>query len=182
MTETCGCHIVQGFLWDSHVTIYKTYIGETHYKSWLDFSQHASIPRHHLLCVMSPSTIRHVIIHSNHIFMSSIDFLWLIACISHHKIPADNFRMIHSQQNNMLSYIMSSQTNIFGVTTFTFHLKILFKKFSQQRAGYHLVQRIFVAGEVERNWTSMHVSTGRRIIESSVSRRAQGKTAETKGK
>jgi hypothetical protein len=41
----------------------KTYIGETHYKSWLDFSQHASIPRHHPLCVMSPSTIRHVIIH-----------------------------------------------------------------------------------------------------------------------
>jgi hypothetical protein len=38
---------------------------------------------------------------------------------------------------------MSLQTNIacniFGVTTFTFHLKILFKKFSQQRAGYHLV-------------------------------------------
>jgi hypothetical protein len=29
--------------------------------------------------------------------------------------------------------------NIFGVTTFTFHLKILFKKTSQQRAGYHLV-------------------------------------------
>jgi hypothetical protein len=30
--------------------------------------------------------------------------------------------------------------NIFGVTTFTFHFKILFKKFSQQRAGYHLVR------------------------------------------
>jgi hypothetical protein len=45
-----------------HVSI-KTYIGETHYKSWLDFSQHASIPRHHPLCAMSPSTIRHVIIH-----------------------------------------------------------------------------------------------------------------------
>jgi hypothetical protein len=29
--------------------------------------------------------------------------------------------------------------NIFDVTTFTFHLKILFKKFSKQRAGYHLV-------------------------------------------
>jgi hypothetical protein len=43
--------------------IYKTYIGETHYKPWLDFSQHASIPRHHPLYVMSPSTIRHVIIH-----------------------------------------------------------------------------------------------------------------------
>jgi hypothetical protein len=70
--------------------------------------------------------------------MSSIDFLWLIACISHHKIPAGDFRMIHSQQNNMLSYIMSLQTNIFGVTTFTFHLKFLFKKFSRQRAGYHL--------------------------------------------
>jgi hypothetical protein len=40
----------------------------------------------------------------------------------------------------MLSYIMSLQTNIFGVTTFTFHLKILFKKFSQQRVGYHLVK------------------------------------------
>jgi hypothetical protein len=48
--------------------------------------------------------------------------------------------MIRSQQNNMLSYIMSLQTNIFGVTTFTFHLKILFKKFSQQRAGYHIVK------------------------------------------
>jgi hypothetical protein len=48
----------------------------------------------------------------DHISMSSIDFLWLIACISHHKIPADDFRMIHSQQNNMLSYIMSLQTNI----------------------------------------------------------------------
>jgi hypothetical protein len=45
------------------VLIYKTYIGETHYKLWLDFSQHASIPRHHPLCAMSPSTIRHVIIH-----------------------------------------------------------------------------------------------------------------------
>jgi hypothetical protein len=90
--------------------------------------------------------MRHVTIHytpchhpPNHIFMSSIDFLWLIACISHHKIPAGDFRMIHSKQNNMLSYIMSLQTNIFGVTTFTFHLKILFKKFSRQRAGYHLV-------------------------------------------
>jgi hypothetical protein len=31
--------------------------------------------------------------------------------------------------------------NIFGVTTFTFHFKILFKKFSQQRAGYHLVYK-----------------------------------------
>jgi hypothetical protein len=31
---------------------------------------------------------------------------------------------------------------IFGVTTFTFHLKILFKKFSQQRAGYHLVSLV----------------------------------------
>jgi hypothetical protein len=36
----------------------------------------------------------------------------LIACISHRKIPADDFRMIHSQRNNMLSYIMSLQTNI----------------------------------------------------------------------
>jgi hypothetical protein len=44
--------------------------------------------------------------------MSSIDFLWLIACISHHKILADDFRMIHCQQNNMLLYIMSLQTNI----------------------------------------------------------------------
>jgi hypothetical protein len=49
--------LVQGRL------IYKTYIGETHYKSWLDFSQHASISCHHPLCAMSPSTIRHVIIH-----------------------------------------------------------------------------------------------------------------------
>jgi hypothetical protein len=46
-----------------HFGIYKTYIGETHYKPWLYFSQHASIPRHHPLCAMSPSTIRHVITH-----------------------------------------------------------------------------------------------------------------------
>jgi hypothetical protein len=44
------------------IVIYKTYIGETHYKSWLDFSQHASTPRHHPLCAMSPSTISHVTI------------------------------------------------------------------------------------------------------------------------
>jgi hypothetical protein len=38
--------------------IYKTY--ETHYKPWLDFSQYASIPRHHPLCAMSPSTKSHI--------------------------------------------------------------------------------------------------------------------------
>jgi hypothetical protein len=57
--------------------------------------------------------------------------------------PQNRFSVAYSMyitpQNNMLSYIMSLQMNIFGVTTFTFHLKILFKKFSRQRAGYHLV-------------------------------------------
>jgi hypothetical protein len=48
---------------DSLIGIYNNYIGETHYKSWIDFSQHASIPRHHPLYNMSPSTIRHVTIH-----------------------------------------------------------------------------------------------------------------------
>jgi hypothetical protein len=90
--------------------IYKTYIGETHYKSWLDFSQHASIPRHHPLCAMSPSTIRHVIIHQ--ITYLCLQSIFCGSCISHHKILADDFRMIHSQQNKMLSYIMSLQTNI----------------------------------------------------------------------
>jgi hypothetical protein len=33
--------------------------------------------------------------------------------------------------------------NHFGVSTFTFHLKILFKQFSQQHAGYHLVKQIY---------------------------------------
>jgi hypothetical protein len=67
----------------------------------------------------SSSTMRHVTIYytpcrhpPNHIFMSWIDFLWLVACISHRKILADDSRMIHYQQNNMLSYIMSLQTNI----------------------------------------------------------------------
>jgi hypothetical protein len=101
--------------------IYKTYIGETRYKSWLDFSQHASIPRHHPLCAMSPSTIRHVIIHQ-------ITYLFF-----------NRFSVAYSMYITPRVYKRILPFNIFGVTTFTFHLKILFKKFSQQRAGYHLV-------------------------------------------
>jgi hypothetical protein len=40
--------------------IYKTYIGEAHYKPWLDFSQHAIITCHHPLCAMSSSTKSHI--------------------------------------------------------------------------------------------------------------------------
>jgi hypothetical protein len=44
--------------------IYKTYIGETHYKPWLDFSQYAIIPRYHPLCAKSPSSKSHIYVFS----------------------------------------------------------------------------------------------------------------------
>jgi hypothetical protein len=37
-------------------SIYNNYTAETHYNSWIDFSQHASIPRHYPLYDVSPST------------------------------------------------------------------------------------------------------------------------------
>jgi hypothetical protein len=52
--------------------------------------------------------------------------------------------MVLSQQNYHASmynviYERMFSCNHFGVPTFTLHLKILFKNFSQQYAGYHLV-------------------------------------------
>jgi hypothetical protein len=114
--------------------IYKNYIGEIHYKSWLDFSQHASIPRHHPLCAMSPSTIRHSSSTKSHIYVFN------------------RFFVAYSMYITPRVYNRILPCNIFGVTTFIFHLKILFKKFSQQRAGYHLV---FTKKENQNVWTTL---------------------------
>jgi hypothetical protein len=56
--------------------IYNKYIGEIHYKSWIDFPQHASITCHHPLYAMLASIVRHVIIHQT-IYLC----MWLIIYI-----------------------------------------------------------------------------------------------------
>jgi hypothetical protein len=48
----------------------------------------------------------------------------------------NHFRMVHSQQNVVYKRIL--QCDQFGVSTFAFHLKILFTKFWQQCAEYRL--------------------------------------------
>jgi hypothetical protein len=65
------------------LSIYNNYIDETHYKSWIDFSQHASVPRHHPLYAMSPS-IKPSIYVFKRFFVTNSMYLW----VAHHKILA----------------------------------------------------------------------------------------------
>jgi hypothetical protein len=63
----------------------------------------------------------------------------------------------------------------FGVFTFTFHLKNLFKKFSQQRAGYHLVAK----GSLKCSWALVWVSPERGIGPKTQHARNQAHTWES---
>jgi hypothetical protein len=49
--------------------------------------------------------------------------------------------------------------NHFDVPTFTLHLKILFKKFPQQQAGYHLVQLRWNTLTIALNMQAFHIIT-----------------------
>jgi hypothetical protein len=62
------------------------------------------VPCHHPLYAMSTSTKSHIYVFNRF----SVAYSMYITPQN----PANDFRMIHSQQNNMLSYIMSLQTNI----------------------------------------------------------------------
>jgi hypothetical protein len=72
------------------------------------------VPCHHPLYAMSSSTKSHIYV-------------------------LNRFSVAYSMYITPRVYKRILPCNIFGVTIFTFHLKILFKKFSQERAGYHLV-------------------------------------------
>jgi hypothetical protein len=131
------------------LSIYNNYIGETHYKSWIDFSQHASIPRYHPLYTMSPSTTRHVIIHqtSIHVFkrfsMVNNMYLW----VAHHKNTLSwntcriiQLRMVslstkyHAFMYNVVYKWMLS-CNYFGFLLSYFTLKIYLKNFHSNTRG-----------------------------------------------
>jgi hypothetical protein len=129
--------------------IYSNYIDGTHYKSWRDFSQHASITRHYPLYKMSPFTISYIYVF-NQFSVVNMMSLW-VTC---YKIPVvkENVWSIlewFSQQNyqgSMYNVVCNGllSWNHFGVSTFPLHLKILLKTFPQQRlryqhARYHLV-------------------------------------------
>jgi hypothetical protein len=61
----------------NHIIISYTYIDGTHYKSWIDFSQHANISCHYPLYTMSPSTRSYIYIF-NRFSVVNIIFLWVV--------------------------------------------------------------------------------------------------------
>jgi hypothetical protein len=99
--------------------IYETYIGETHYKSWWIFLNMQAfhviihyVPCHHPLYVMLSSTKSHI--------YYSIDFLWLIACISHHEFTNEYCHVI-SLVSLLLHFTLkfclkNSRSNARGIT------------------------------------------------------------------